>query len=184
LPLAGAPIHLPSSVQLRPRARRNRPVGAMFLFGVGYGAASLGCTLPIFLALVGASLGAAKLAIFAAYAAGMMLVLTALAVTVAFTREGLTRFLRRLLPHISRLAGLLLVASGGSPCYSWTGVASGDRLTLAAAPLVGLASRYSGQLETFARQHGTPFIVAAAVAVAIALVLGLRRHLRPLARTR
>jgi len=182
--LGGVSVHLPSSVQLRPRARRGHTAGAMFLFGVGYGAASLGCTLPIFLALVGASLGAAKLAIFAAYAAGMMLVLTAVAVTVAFTREGLTRFLRRLLPHISRLAGLLLVASGGYLLYYWYRVRFGDQLTLADDPIVGFASRYSGQLETFARQHGTPFIVAAAVAVAIALVLGLRHHLRPLTRTR
>jgi hypothetical protein len=28
----------------------------MLLFGIGYGAASLGCTLPLFLTLVGASL--------------------------------------------------------------------------------------------------------------------------------
>ena len=30
----------------------------MLLLGIGYGAASLGCTLPLFLTLVGAALGA------------------------------------------------------------------------------------------------------------------------------
>src|SRR5262249_8808715 len=172
LALAGVSIHLPPSVQLRPRARRNRTVGAMFLFGVGYGAASLGCTLPIFLALVGASLGAAKLTIFAAYAAGMTLVLMALAVTVAFTRQGIARFLRRLVPHIGRRAALLLLASGCSLFYYWYRLRFGTQLPLADAPVVGFASRYSGQLETFARQHGTPFIAAAAAAVALALILG------------
>jgi cytochrome c-type biogenesis protein len=182
--LAGVSVHLPSFVQPRPRARRSRSAGAMVLFGVGYGAASLGCTLPIFLALVGASLGAAKLTIFAAYAAGMTLVLMALAVTVAFTRQGIARFLRRLLPHIERLAGLLLLVSGGYLVYYWYRLRFGDQLTLADDPIVGFASRYSGQLESFARQHGTPFIAVAAAAVALALVLGLRHHWRPLARTR
>jgi cytochrome c-type biogenesis protein len=184
LTLAGLSVHLPSSIQLRPRAQRSRTVGAMFLFGIGYGAASLGCTLPIFLALVGASLGAAKLTIFAAYAAGMTLVLMALAVAVAFTRQGIARFLRRLLPHINRLAGLLLFASGGYLVYYWYRLRFGNQLTLADDPVVGFASRYSGQLESFARQHGTPFIAAAAVAVAIALILGLRPHWRLPARAK
>jgi cytochrome c-type biogenesis protein len=184
LALAGVSVHLPVSLQLRPRARRTRSVGAMFVFGVGYGAASLGCTLPIFLALVGASLGAGKLTIFAAYAVGMTLVLMALAVTVAFTRQGIARFLRRLLPHIGRLAGLLLLASGGYLFYYWYRLRFGNQLTLADDPVVGFASRYSGQLESFARQHGTPFIAAAAAAVVLALILGLRHHWRLPARTR
>jgi len=183
LALAGISVHLPSSLQLHPRARRSRTAGAMFLFGIGYGAASLGCTLPIFLALVGASLGAAKLTIFAAYAAGMTLVLMALAVTVAFTRHGLARFLRRLLPHISQLAGLLLIASGGYLFYYWYRLRFGNQLTLADDPVVGFTSRYSGQLESFARQHGTPFIAMAAAAVALALVIGLRQYSRASGRT-
>ena len=184
LALAGISVRLPSSLQLRLRARRSRTAGAMFLFGIGYGAASLGCTLPIFLALIGASLGAAKLTIFAAYAAGMTLVLMALAVTVAFTRHGLASVLRRLLPHISQLAGLLLIASGGYLFYYWYRLRFGNQLTLADDPVVGFASRYSGQLESFARQHGTPFIAIAAAAVALALIIGLRQYWRASARAR
>ena len=184
LALVGISVRLPSSLQLHPRARRSRSAGAMLLFGIGYGAASLGCTLPIFLALIGASLGAAKLTIFAAYAAGMTLVVMALAVTVAFTRQGIARFLRRLLPHINRLAGLLLIASGGYLFYYWYRLRFGNQLTLADDPVVGFASRYSGQLESFARQHGTPFIASAAAAVALALIIGLRQYWRASARTR
>lgn len=178
LALAGISVRLPSSLQLRLSVRRSRTAGAMFLFGIGYGAASLGCTLPIFLALIGASLGAAKLTIFAAYAAGMTLVLMALAVTVAFTRQGIARFLRRLLPHINRLAGVLLIASGGYLFYYWYRLRFGNQFTLADDPVVGFASRYSGQLEGFARQHGTPLIAIAAAAVALALIVGLRQYWR------
>ena len=184
LAFAGVAVHLPSWLRLAPHAQRTRSIGAMFLFGVGYGTASLGCTLPIFLALVGASLGGAKLTIFAAYAAGMMLVLMALAVTVAFTRQAIARFLRRLLAHIDRLAELLLLASGAYLLYYWYRLRFGNQLTLADDPIVGFASRYSGQLESFARQHGTPLIAAAAAAVAIALILALRQYWRMPARTR
>jgi cytochrome c-type biogenesis protein len=183
LALAGVSVHVPSALQLRVRPRRTRTAGAMFVFGIGYGAASLGCTLPVFLALVGASLGAAKLTIFAAYAAGMTLVLMALAVTVAFAREGIARFLRRLLPYVGRLAGLLLVASGGYLFYYWYRLRFGNQLTLADDPVVGFASRYSGQLESFARQHGTPLIAIAATAVALALIIGVHQYWRASGRT-
>jgi cytochrome c biogenesis protein CcdA len=182
--LTGAAVHLPARMQLRVQPRRRRTAGAMVLFGVGYGAASLGCTLPVFLALLGASLGAAKLTIFLAYAVGMGVVLTALAVAVAFAREGLARVLRRLLPHVGRLSGLLLVASGGYLVYYWARIRFGDQLTLADDPVVGFVSRYSGQLEGFARRHGDPFIAVAAAAVVLAVLISLRRRHRPSASAR
>src|SRR5206468_106878 len=67
-------IHVRLPVHPRLRVRRERRMGAMLLFGVGYGAASLGCTLPLFLALVGASLGGAKLTAFVADGRGSTLV--------------------------------------------------------------------------------------------------------------
>ena len=106
------------------RVRSERGVAAMVLFGVGYGAASLGCTLPIFLALIGASLGADKLAIFAAYGIGMAIVLMALAVAVACARQGLASRLRPLLPHVARLAAVLLMPPAG--ISSTTGRESGS----------------------------------------------------------
>jgi cytochrome c-type biogenesis protein len=66
--LLGGEVRLP--VRLRVGIRRERRPTSMLMFGVAYGAASLGCTLPIFLALVGASVGAGKVAVFVAYGAG------------------------------------------------------------------------------------------------------------------
>src|SRR3989442_5316525 len=103
LTLLGKHLRLPMHPTARPR--RERRLGAMLLFGVGYGAASLGCTLPLFLALVGASLGGAKLTAFAAYGIGMAVVLTALSVLVALAREGASRLVRPALPYSGRIAG-------------------------------------------------------------------------------
>lgn len=174
--LAGRPVHLPPLPVVR--AHRERRIGAMLLFGVGYGAASLGCTLPILLALIGASLGADKLAVFGAYGAGMATVLMALAVAVALAREGLVRQLRPLLAYVNRLAALLLFASGGYLTYYWARIRFGDQLTLADDPIVGTASRYAAQLEALARRHGTPLLAVAGAIVALALVSGLLQLLR------
>lgn len=186
LTLAGAAALTGRTPHLRPltvvRPRRERRLGAMLLFGVCYGAASLGCTLPILLALIGASLGAEKLAVFAAYGAGMAVVLTALAVAVALTREGLARRLRPLLAHVNLLAALLLFASGGYLTYYWARIRFGNQLTLADDPIVGTASRYAAQLEIFARRHDTPLLAVAATIVALALAAGalqLLRHRTP-----
>jgi cytochrome c biogenesis protein CcdA len=113
--LAGMRLSL--RVHLHLAVRRERRLGAMLLFGVGYGAASLGCTLPIFLALVGASLGAHKLGVFVAYGAGMAVVLMALSVMIALAREGAARSLQALLPYAARAAGLLLAVAGGYLVY-------------------------------------------------------------------
>jgi cytochrome c-type biogenesis protein len=170
--VAGRHIALPVAVRLP--IRRDRRLGSMLLFGVAYGAASLGCTLPIFLALVGASVGASKLAAFVAYGAGMAIVLMALAVAMAGARHGLARRLRPALPHVSRVAGALLTASGAYLVYYWLRVRFGDSVTLADDPVVGFAARYSAQLQGFAERHGEPLLIVAAALVAVAVASGVR----------
>lgn len=175
--VAGVSLSRPLHVHIRPR--RERRVTAMVLFGVAYGAASFGCTLPIFLALVGASLGADKLAAFLAYGIGMALVLMALSVGVALAREGAVHALRPLARHVRWLAGLLLAISGGYLIYYWGRVRFGDSVTLADDPVVGLVTRYSAQLQTFAARHGTPLLSAAGAIVAVALASGALRGRAP-----
>lgn len=107
-----------------PLARSRGGYRGPFLFGAGYAVASLSCTLPIFLAVVGASLGGGGLAVragmFLAYAVGMGVVLTVLTVGAALARGGAHRALRRLAPHLSQLSGVFLVAAGAYLVYYWT----------------------------------------------------------------
>jgi cytochrome c-type biogenesis protein len=174
--LAGRHVRLPIAVRVR--VRRRRGVWAMLVFGVAYGAASLGCTLPIFLALVGASVGADKLSVFGAYGAGMAIVLMALAVSVAFARQGVAHRLRPALPYVGALSGALLLVSGGYLSYYWARIRFGDRVTLANDPIVGFAARYSAQLHSFAERHGTPLLAVAGLLVALALASGVRHRRR------
>ena len=75
------------------RAAATARSSSMFVFGVSYAIASIGCTLPLF---IGAALtsftsqGAVSgVLLVLAYGAGMALVLTALTVTLALARGGL-----------------------------------------------------------------------------------------------
>ncbi|MEQ8249574.1 MAG: cytochrome c biogenesis protein CcdA [Alphaproteobacteria bacterium] len=93
-----------------------------FVFGLGYGAASLGCTLPIFLAVAGTALtesvglGAVN---FIAYGLGMGTVLSALAVTTALARSGLAQTIASVLPYMSRISGTILVLAGLYVSFYW-----------------------------------------------------------------
>ena len=81
--------------------------------GVAYAFASLSCTLPIFLAVIGASLTTAGVAggltMFGAYAAGMASALMAIALSMALLKGAVAQKFRLLLPyllpisHLSRL---------------------------------------------------------------------------------
>jgi cytochrome c biogenesis protein CcdA len=171
--------HLRLSTHIRVRARRERRLGAMLMFGVGYGAASLGCTLPLFLTLLGTSLsGGGKITTFAAYGAGMAIVLMALSVLVALAREGAARVVRPLLPQMSRIAGLLLLASGGYLFYYWARLRFGDTATVADDPVVSFGVRFSAQARDFAEGNGSLILIGAAAIVAVAVFASLWQRRR------
>ncbi len=177
LTLLGTQLRLPVYVRVQPR--RERRLGAMLLFGIGYGAASLGCTLPLFLTLVGASLSdGGKLTTFLAYGTGMAIVLMALSVLVALAREGAARAVRPLLPYMNRIAGLLLLASGGYLFYYWARLHFGDTATVADDPIVHFGVRFSSQARNFAEGHGSLILVGASAIVALAVFASLWQRRR------
>src|SRR3954469_22463461 len=169
--LAGRGIALP--FHLHVPVKKERRLGAMLVFGVGYGAASLGCTLPLFLTLIAASSGPDKLTVFTGYAAGTTVVLMALAVLVAVAREGVTRAVRPILPYMSRIAGLLLVIAGGYLVYYWARLRLANPATVADDPIVSFAIRFSGHIRTFAAGRGSTLVAAAGAVVLIALLTAL-----------
>ena len=178
LALVGLVAVLGGHLRLRvgPHMRRpdsQRRVTAIVMFGVGYGMASLGCTLPIFLTLVAASLGGGKLAVFAAYGAGMAIVLTSLAVATALLREGIARSLRPLLPYMGRIAGALLLTSGGYLAYYWARIQFGDTATLANDPIVGLVTRYAAEIQKDAGAHSRTLLGVAAGFLGVAVLASL-----------
>ncbi len=95
----------------------------VFLFGVGYAVASLCCTLPIFLVVVGSSLAAGSwltsLGQFVGYGLGMGAVLVGVTVGTALFKGSVARWLRGALPHIHKASSLFLLAAGAYVIYYW-----------------------------------------------------------------
>ncbi|MFQ5483948.1 MAG: cytochrome c biogenesis CcdA family protein [Desulfobacterales bacterium] len=94
-----------------------------FLFGIGYGMASLGCTLPVFLVVIGSAIKSQGFANgifqFISYSLGMGSVLTILALSFALFKGGLTAYIHRLLPYMGRVAGALILISGSYQIHYW-----------------------------------------------------------------
>jgi cytochrome c-type biogenesis protein len=123
--LAGKSVHaaLPARLANMVGTPESQGFNTYFLFGIAYGLASLGCTLPIFLVVVGSAIKSQGfsngLFQFFSYALGMGAVLTALALSVAVFKGGLAAYLRRALPYMGRIAGALLLVSGSYQMYYW-----------------------------------------------------------------
>jgi cytochrome c-type biogenesis protein len=109
---------------------RDRGVRSMFLFGVAYATASLGCTIGLFLPTLiavrsGGFIGA--IGNVTAYAAGMGLLITALTVSLAVAKIGLLGVLRRGMHRVEKIAGGFVVISGlYLAYYFWVVDLNGD----------------------------------------------------------
>jgi cytochrome c biogenesis protein CcdA len=83
---------------------------------VAYGLASLSCTLPVFLVVVGSTFTrqgiGGGLIQFLAYGLGMGIVLMALTLSLALFEGVLVGHLRRLVPYVERVSAILLLGAG------------------------------------------------------------------------
>jgi cytochrome c-type biogenesis protein len=121
--------HIASSVPQRLASSIGRGASASGFrgyaaFGFAYGAASLGCTLPLFLALMGTATATSRLygapvLAFVLYGAGMASVLAVLTVAAGVISFGILGRARGLVRIVSGLGATLLLLSGGYVVYYW-----------------------------------------------------------------
>lgn len=94
----------------------SRDLGSVFMFGVSYAVVSLSCTIGIFILNISDSFTKDGIARgtgnFLAYAIGMGLVITFLTMSLALAKSNVAVSMRKVLPHIGRVSGALLVLAG------------------------------------------------------------------------
>jgi cytochrome c biogenesis protein CcdA len=104
-------------------------VRGFFLFGLAYGLASLSCTLPVFLAVMGGGLAAGSFASgagrFVSYGLGMASVLLVLTLALALFKGGVISRLRRVTPYVQPISAALLVLAGAYIIFYWWPVLAG-----------------------------------------------------------
>jgi cytochrome c biogenesis protein CcdA len=98
------------------RGPESRELGSVFVFGASYALVSLSCTLSLFTAAISTSVESdnflAGFGAFLAYGLGMGLVLMVLTLAIALARQSLVRSMRRVLPYINPVSGILLILAG------------------------------------------------------------------------
>ena len=165
----------------------SREFGSMFVFGVSYAVASLGCTIGPFLSVTATTFRhqsfVSGLATFVVYGLGMGVVVVSLTVYTALARNGLLRWLRRAMPYVNRVAATLLLLSGAYVTYYGIYEIRADRAdTVVRDPIVEYFTDLQGRATTWVQETGSlrlgVFLVLV-TAVAIGLfILARRAHRR------
>jgi cytochrome c biogenesis protein CcdA len=110
----------------------NISVRGYFMFGLSYGAASLGCTLPVFLAVAGISVAGKSVASvvsnFFLFALGMGIVILALTLGIAFFKGTMVGLVRKALPYVTPFGSWLMVLAGAYLVFYWLTVGRGNLL--------------------------------------------------------
>ena len=112
----------PEQLSARMGAGSTGPKGYL-LFGLTYGIASLSCTLPIFLAVLGGSLATASisdtLAQMVLYGLGMGMVITMLTIALALFRESMQRWMKSAMRWVEPIGTIFLFVAGMYIVYYW-----------------------------------------------------------------
>ena len=167
-----------------PRWAPDVRLGSMFGYGVSYAIASLSCTIGPFLAVTAAGLRAGSfvtsVAIYAAYVAGLTSVVGVLAIAAAMGGSALADRLRRILPFVNRISGVLLVLVGLYVAYY--GVYELRLFNTRANPhdaVITAAGHLQGVLAGWVHQHGGwPWVAALFVLVVGAFAGAWYRRVR------
>jgi cytochrome c biogenesis protein CcdA len=170
----------PLGMRLAPTVR----LGSMYGYGISYAIASLSCTIGPFLAVTAAGLRGGSIvvdaAIYLAYVGGLTLVVGVLALAAATASSALADSLRRLLPFINRISGVLLVLVGLYVAYY--GFYEVRLLGARVDPqdvVITTAGRLQGLVAGWVYQHGAwPWVVALAALVIGALAGAWYRRAR------
>lgn len=169
---------------LLPKLSRGAPtarLSSMFGYGLAYAIASLSCTIGPFLAVTSATFRSGSilggLVAYLAYGVGMTLVVGVLAIAVALASSAVITGARRLLPHINRIGGGLLVLVG-----LYVGYYGGYELRLyfgggdASDPVIEAAGAIQETLAGWVDGVGVlPLLAVLGVLILGAVVFGRRR---------
>jgi cytochrome c-type biogenesis protein len=160
------------------RVRKDLSLRGMFAFGVSYAVASLSCTLPIFLSLVGGAVTArtvpeAMLA-FGAYGIGMATVVSGSTMLVAAGRRSLIERVRSIARRIDAIAGWTMTIAGSFIVWYWATVLTSGAVALSAHRAVRWIDQASAWVTGIVGRNAIP--VAVVLLVSAAIVYSLDRR--------
>ena len=158
----------PSFATSIPGAKKDHSTRAMFIFGVGYAIASIGCTIGLLTTAILGSIGtngfASGVISIVMYGLGMSLLVTALTVTLAAAKTGMTKVLKQSLRYIDKVAAGFIAITGAYLTWYWYGAIS-ERESL--GNIVSNVESWQNSVSLWLQDQG-----ASRLALLCALVIG------------
>ncbi len=147
--------------------KRDRSARSMFVFGIAYAVASLGCTLPGFISVVlggvstdGVLTGIAGVAL---YGLGMALLVSGLTITLAVANTALLRALRKSMEWFEYVAGIFVLLTGMYLAYYWYNGIRDDSTT---PGVITGAESWQQSLSAFVKRNQDAIVWMSALVVA------------------
>lgn len=153
---------------------RTRAFGSMFLFGIAYAIASIGCTIGFLTSVILGSINvhgffSGMLSIIL-YGVGMGAIVTALTVSLAFAKGGLLRVLRNGMRYLDRVSAVLVLLTGLYLTWYWyAAIAERDY-----GSFVSRIDGWQSDVATFLQRQGAWKLAVIFGAVITAAVLVVR----------
>ncbi len=162
----------PSFTTSMPGAKRDHSTRAMFVFGIGYAIASIGCTIGLLTTAILGSIGTngfvSGVISITMYGLGMSLLVTALTVTLAAAKTGVTRVLKRSLRYIDKVAAVFISLTGIYLTWYWYGAIS-ERGSLGA--VVSRVENWQNSVSLWLQRQGASRLaLICAVVIALAYI--------------
>ena len=150
---------------------RDTTVRAMFIYGIAYAVASIGCTIGLLTTVVLGSVGrhgfVSGVASIVLYGSGMALFVTALTITLATAQRGLLTFARSSMRHVDKVSAVFITLAGLYLTWYWYGAVterSSDSVT-------GTVDDWQSSVTSFLQNQGAwRLAIVFVVIVGIALV--------------
>ena len=146
----------PSFITPSISGERDRSLRAMFIFGIAYAVASIGCTIGFLTTAIFGSIGlngfASGVLSIVLYGAGMGLLVSTLTVTLAVAKGGLLRVLKNGLRYMDKLAAGFIVLTGMYLTWYWY-VAVSERSS--AGNVTQNVEGWQSSVATFLQRQGS-----------------------------
>ena len=155
---------------------RDRTLRGMFVFGVAYAVASIGCTIGFLVSVILGSVGrhgyVSGVLSLVLYGLGMGLLVTSLTVAMALARNGFVGFLRRGLRWFDTASAVVVTLTGLYLSWYWYGAITdrgGDGVT-------GRVEKWQTSVASFLQEQGATRLAFVFAVVIGAAVLVVRRN--------
>jgi cytochrome c biogenesis protein CcdA len=164
------PVTQPNMAMKKQRTWRN-----MFVFGIAYAVASIGCTIGLLVSVILGSVGrhgfVSGVLSIALYGLGMGLLVTSLTVALAFARFGMVSNLKRSFPVFDKVSAIAVTLTGLYLAWYWFGAITNR----GSDGVISRVEKVQTDVASFLQNTGAYVLAAVFIAVIAVAVIIIRR---------